>query len=303
MLSNKMTVSLMSLITIFALAFVAPAAIAGTFGADLVMDSDISHQDGLQLPNGELSIQVKYAKAIVLTAANVFITITDADGNTSIPTVAAAVGTLTNPVIFAPATAAQTITFTVPAAIVGVGSKVEIKIAKGIKSADVIDEDTTDPKTFTVNVVSDTDPAAGPDVLKIALVGEPFATVTTSEFQVHVLLSEDVRKDGLKAGGLDVGDATIKSVVKLASPGTLPMIVSRTQTTDAGIEMEAAAATWRDTMVHLYLVTLTTKGPGEKTATIKVKDFVGNEKLTAVGDSTNSRADVYTGCGYCSRRG
>ena len=30
-------------------------------------------------------------------------------------------------------------------------------------------------------------------------------------------------------------------------------------------------------MLHLYLVTLTTKGPGEKTATIKVKSFAGNE--------------------------
>ena len=59
-----------------------------------------------------------------------------------------------------------------------------------------------------------------PDVLKIALVGEPFATVTTSEFQVHVLLSEDVKKDGLKKDGLDVGDATVKSVTKLASPPT-----------------------------------------------------------------------------------
>ena len=63
-----------------------------------------------------------------------------------------------------------------------------------------------------------------PDVLKIALVGEPFATVTTSEFQVHVLLSEDVKKDGLKKDGLDVGDATVKSVTKLASPSDATLI-------------------------------------------------------------------------------
>ena len=46
MLSNKMTVSLMSLITIFALAFVAPAAMAATFGGDLITTSDVSHKDG-----------------------------------------------------------------------------------------------------------------------------------------------------------------------------------------------------------------------------------------------------------------
>ena len=53
--------------------------------------------------------------------------------------------------------------------------------------------------------------------LKIALVGEPFATVTTSEFQVHVLLSEDV-KGGLVADLIEPAEATVKSVVKLASP-------------------------------------------------------------------------------------
>ena len=51
MLSKKMAFSLMSLITILALAFVVPSAMAATFGADLIMTSDVSHQDGLQIRN------------------------------------------------------------------------------------------------------------------------------------------------------------------------------------------------------------------------------------------------------------
>ena len=98
MLSNKMTFSLMSLITIFALAFVAPSAMAATFGADLVMDaagaSDISHQDGLQLAigtAGDLTFMVKYKKAIKLDiTAHVFATFFDSDGDIdSIPLFAA----------------------------------------------------------------------------------------------------------------------------------------------------------------------------------------------------------------------
>ena len=81
----------------------------------------------------------------------------------------------------------------------------------------MIDEDKTEAKTFTVHIVGADTPGTSPDVLKIALVGEPFATVTTSEFQVHVLLSEDV-KGGLVAGLIEPAEATVKSVVKLASP-------------------------------------------------------------------------------------
>ena len=52
MLSKKMAFSLMSLITILALAFVVPSAMAATFGADLIMTEDVSHQGGLQLGLG-----------------------------------------------------------------------------------------------------------------------------------------------------------------------------------------------------------------------------------------------------------
>ena len=316
MLSNKMTVSLMSLITIFALAFVAPAAMAATFGGDLIMTSDVSHQGDLQLElpgSGNLDIMVKYAKAIKLDpASKVFVTIYDADGDLAfIPGVAAAAVAPTGTPLaggmigLSPGkeVASRDFTFMVPVEFLEAGSKVEIKIAADIASADVTNADTTEGKTFTVHVVGENPlvggSEAGPDVLKIALVGEPFATVTTSEFQVHVLLSEDVKKDGLKKDGLDVGDATVKSVTKLASPpGTMMVsdagLVGRPDQTPAdpiltGTTLLSALDTWRDGMLHLYLVTLTTKGPGEKTATIKVKSFAGNE-IPLAGEAQ----DMYT---------
>ena len=322
MLSKKMTVSLMSLITIFALAFVAMPVMAATFGGDLVMTRDISHQDGLQLHavnNAPLSIMIKYAKAIRLDPEkDVFVTIYDIDNDIKfIPAIAAAASDPAadrtgGAIGLSPGktVAAQEFTFEVPELFLAPAggaldtSKIVIKIAKDIASADVIDADTTEAKTFTVHVLEVNDGATfdgttgvltadtrSPDVLKIALVGEPFATVTTSEFQVHVLLSEDVKKDGLKKDGLDVGDATVKSVTKLASPSDdMPIaLVDRTTGNLAAAVNADTLTSWRDRKLHLYLVTLTTKGPGEKTATIKVKDFAGNEMPT-VGTQMYTRA-------------
>ena len=322
MLSKKMTFSLMSLITIFALAFVAMPVMAATFGGDLVMTRDISHQDGLQLHavnNAPLSIMIKYAKAIRLDPEkDVFVTIYDIDNDIKfIPAIAAAASDPAadrtgGAIGLSPGKtmAAQEFTFEVPELFLAPAggaldtSKIVIKIAKDIASADVIDADTTEAKTFTVHVLEVNDGATfdgttgvltadtrSPDVLKIALVGEPFATVTTSEFQVHVLLSEDVKKDGLKKDGLDVGDATVKSVTKLASPSDdMPIaLVDRTTGNLAAAVNADTLTSWRDRKLHLYLVTLTTKGPGEKTATIKVKDFAGNEKPT-VGSQMYTRA-------------
>ena len=79
---------------------------------------------------------------------------------------------------------------------------------------------------------------------------------------VHVLLSEDP-KDGFTQDLLEVTDATVSSVVKLASPGS-----------SATVNGTTVRASWRDNELHLYLVTLETQW-GEKTVTIKVKNFAG----------------------------
>ena len=113
-------------------------AMGATFGGDLIMTSDISHQDGLQLEwtSGDLTFMVKYAKAIKLEPKHVFVTIYDADGDiTSIPPIVTT-GTAADEVVFAPAIAARDFTFTVEAALVSAttASKVEVKIAKDIAS-------------------------------------------------------------------------------------------------------------------------------------------------------------------------
>ena len=72
MLSKKMAFSLMSLITILALAFVVPSAMAATFGADLIMTEDVSHQGGLQLElgarNGDLALKLNMPRQLSWTA-------------------------------------------------------------------------------------------------------------------------------------------------------------------------------------------------------------------------------------------
>ena len=58
MLSKKMAFSLMSLITIIALAFVAPSAMAGDFSTAITVDGhDVSHQKGEQRTAGNGNIQ------------------------------------------------------------------------------------------------------------------------------------------------------------------------------------------------------------------------------------------------------
>ena len=130
-------------------------------------------------------------------------------------------------------------------------------------------------------------PDGGPDVYKIALVGEPFSPITTATFQVHVLLSEEP-KGGLVADLIEVAEATVDSVVKLASPepGAPVFPIAAVDRNDDDDESDpgealvavADAVTWRDGKIYLYLVTLNAAGTGEKTVTVKIKDFAGMER-------------------------
>ena len=94
-----------------------------------------------------------------------------------------------------------------------------------------------------------------------------------------MLLSEEP-KGGFVADLIDVAEATVDSVVQLASPGASAMIMVDIDRSDGDITAtgETAAASWRDQKLYLYLVTLKTAAAGAKTVTIKVKDFAGMEK-------------------------
>ena len=82
MLSKKMAFSLMSLITLLALAFVAPAAMAAEFGVALDMTKDVSTADNLQLdhPGTALPLTVRFDRAVVLAATNIEVSGFDKDG-------------------------------------------------------------------------------------------------------------------------------------------------------------------------------------------------------------------------------
>ena len=123
----------MSLITIIALAFVPPSARAQTFGVSLDMTGDISTASGLQVshPGSWLRVTIVFDQAVVFPAANAFVTVYDASG-TSIGHPAASVS---------PATPSQRITLTIPVS--AAVSRVNVRIAGGIPSADPTNDDTS----------------------------------------------------------------------------------------------------------------------------------------------------------------
>ena len=163
-----------------------------------------------------------------------------------------------------PTTAAKEIAITITPATNA--ARVSLRVIKGIASADPFNEDTSEEGKWDIGLPSE-NPQGGPEVYQIALVGEPFETITTATFQVHVLLSEEPR-GGFTKDLLEVTDATVSSVVKLASPGL-----------SATVNGTTVNATGRDNQLHLYLVTVETQR-GEKEVTIKVKNFAGKETPT-----------------------
>ena len=259
---KKTAFSLTRLITICALAFVVPLAMAAEFGVSLDTSGDISHDDGLQLPDAAtITLIIKFDQAVVLAAEDISVSAYDEDG---------AFLALSTASTIHPTTAAKEITITIPRP--AGTARLTLEIRKGIASADPFNEDTSAEGKWDIGLLPDNpqggnNPQGGPDVYQIALVGEPFETITTSTFQVHILLSEEPR-DGFNKELLEVTNATVNSVVKLASPGP-----------SATVNGTTVSATWRDNLLHLYLVTVETQR-GEKEVTIKVKNFAGKETPT-----------------------
>ena len=327
MMSKKWAFSLTSLITILALAFVVTPAMAGEFGVSLyeVKDAtgdaaadtlmDVSHADGLQVQppadDDVLRVTVKYDRAVALAKNNmaapvdgISISGYDKDGNflpfvKLLAAAGSAIAADADTVAIWPVEPAKMITLRIT---IGQGtgadrmtaSKVTLKIAKGIASSDLFNDDTSKELKTDIHLLP-SDPPSTPDVWKIALVGEPFSPITTATFQTHILLSEEP-KGGFNKDLIEVSDADVASVVKLASPMAVPMgIMERPaennggtaedlSTVAAGLTTNAdrtatSYATWRDDKIHLYLVTFNTK-EGEKTVKIKVKDFAGMERPT-----------------------
>ena len=308
MLSEKMTFSLTSLILILVLAFVAPFAMAdNNIGSALVMDNDIGHADGLQvqhpgaadgapatpITDGDLVVTLRFDKAVDLAHGNLTISILDEDGAFLLKGTGVAAADRDTAGEFSVGDASgedlreRMVTIEVPPT----ARSVKIRVAEGVASTDPFEDNATKKVDHTVTLLA-ADPTAGPDIYKIALVGEPFSPITTETFQVHILLSEEpnggFNKDLLQLTDLDFG-----SMVKLATPvaANVPAIpaVDRngdgdmTDDGEAEIAAGAAAATWRDGDLHLYLVTLKTKPDEKKSAAIQIKDFASMTRPTEVG--------------------
>ena len=205
MLSNKMTVSLMSLITIIALVFVVSPAMAGEFDVTLDTSGDVSSAGELQLvhPGASLVVMVEFGQAVAAVTA--FATTYDMDGNVlgfpaatvaSVPTTA---------------TASKDKTITIP--ITMDTYKVNIRIAKGIASADPINADTSKEFNKDVFLVA-ADDADGPMVISMERADNPLLPVTAATVQVIVTLSEEAKE--FKKGNLSISDnATIADPQKL----------------------------------------------------------------------------------------
>ena len=208
MLSKKMAFSLMSLITIFALAFVAPSAMAAEFDVALDVRGDISSADDLQLehPGTSLVVRVLFDQAVLFDAATAFITTYDEDDNfVSLPVAKGAP---------AKTVASKEITLTIPvtAAVV----RVNLKIAKDIESADPINTDKSAALDVNIFLVG-ADSAAGPAVYSIRRTDNFLLPVTADTVPVIVTLSEMPKE--FKKGNLSIsGNATISKEPEALDP-------------------------------------------------------------------------------------
>ena len=201
MLSKKMAFSLMSLITIIALAFVVPSAMAQDFDVTVDVTDDESSADGLQLlhPGNDenIKVTVKFAEAVKFDATTAFIT--TFDRKDKLVSIAVATGDPAKTV------AAKEVVLTIP--VKGVSYKVNIKIAEGIASADPLS--TKKSKKLDVNIqLLSADDADGPTVYSIRRADNPLLPVTAATVQVIVTLSEMPKE--FKKGNLSISDnATI----------------------------------------------------------------------------------------------
>ena len=260
---KKMAFSLMRLITLLALAFVVPAAMAqeNNIGSSLDTTDDISHKDGFQMMDlGSLGVTIQFDKLVDLTPADLLISIFDGNGDFLESPKPTSVRISRSPKNI------KNWDVGTHSPLPPTARHIRIRVAAGVESSDPSEDNRTEGGDYAIELLGP-DPGLRPDVYKIALVGFPFATISTATFQVHVLLSEEPT-DGFTANLLEVTDATVTSVVKLVSPGP-----------SATVNGTTVRASWRDHNLHSYLVTLASK-PGEKTVVIKVKNFTGMERPT-----------------------
>ena len=207
MLSNKMTVSLMSLITILAFAFVVTPAMAGEFGVSLDKTNDVSTAtDDLELEHPgdgmKITLRVEFAKAVVLAKESVQIITIDDDGKLlSLQKFPAAAETAAN--------AGRTKSF-MPV-VEGGATTVKILIAAGIASADPFNADTSAKLEATIHLIgADDGPPTVYSISRAVDDDHAFAKIspkTDPTIEVRITLSElpkEFTKDHISVTEADV---------------------------------------------------------------------------------------------------
>ena len=153
--------------------------------------------------DGDVVVTVKFDQAVVFAATSAFVTTYDEDG------VLIGIPAPTSK----PATASKEIAITIP--VTAAVYRVNIKIAKGIASADPINADLS--AALDINIFLVGGDAGEPEVYSIRRVDNPLLPVKSATVQVIVTLSELPKE--FKKGNLSISDnATISKEPEALDP-------------------------------------------------------------------------------------
>ena len=310
MLSKKMAFSLMSLITIFALAFVASPALAqfgvtltiaddnGLTGGNAANNGDVSAADGVQVERDAVVINVEFDKVVNFRAGDPVTTPLTPTyferDDIDIVGYNMFGGTVTvMPIIvnITPPTAADGRNFMVTIPSQGAAA---VRVIVAIKKDSV---ELADPRAelddkgvrkaagknkaghiefhyVHSDIVGGVNEAA-PDVYSIVRAGSVLRPVTEATFDVIITLSEEPRKDGFKKDQIDVSNATAADPVLLRKY-TDDTVANNGVITENSVEN--LVETGRDNMIYEYVVTITPKYENKDDIVVKVKSFLDQEK-------------------------
>ena len=302
MLFNKWTFSLTRLVTMLALALIAPYAMAGEFSTDLTVDdsTDVSRAEGVQVQYGSLvNIRVRFGKvvnhndAIAANATGDAGSGTDAFAKDDVEIIAYNnfSGTVTPPGLTAtnypaPFDPPDGKNFTIQLAAVGTAGEdpntdivsVLVRIPKHVvyvadPRAD-LDEDgvkTADGKNaagdITIHYVNIQPTLGSPVVHFIKRLGEFALPVTSETFEVVVQVSEEPKGGTFTKDHFSITNAAITQVTALGA-----------------FDADAAfVSTGRDGKVYKYLLTITLEYKNDNPdIVIKIGSFEDQEEPTSM---------------------
>ena len=305
MLSRKMTFSLTSLITILALAFMVPAAMAQFEIKLSVGDADMSFADGNQVVYGSaITIKIMSTKVVNFQGTDDAVSGTDL-GDDDFTVIAynklggqVITGAPTLGAISIDGTAdgmhymADLSSLAVPAS----GTAANVAITRVLIYLPKETVELADPRaeldgttrkaagknkeaSIELHYVAAEEGDAGPDAIpvgqpvvnKIERVGSELRPVTADTFEVLITLSEEPRKDGFKKDHINVSHATA------GDPTFLDMIMETRAGT--GFTEGDVASSGRNMMLYRYIVVITPKYENKNDIVVKVKSFYDQEKM------------------------